>query len=179
MRKVLLCWLVALAVLVGRSSMVQAGLLNWLTLPTLSSDQQEWTIYHRAGVFTGNCPVKVISDGYKMIRAYRTEARKSKGTEIPSKDMVEWGWKMTIKNEFDDDLEVSVEYTLQDKDSFMVTSGSISSLFPSVIKAGEPATLQGTSNMEYGEVERVVGRTWTLSCARVGHARSELIELLK
>src|SRR3990172_4242843 len=89
------------------------------TQPKLTKEQTEWTLYHRnADTDEPNYPLEVTEDGYKMIRVFRQETKKDGTLGIPTKYIVEWGWKFTVKNKSHARLLVSVSYTLRDKDDF-------------------------------------------------------------
>lgn len=132
--------------------------------PKLTRAQKQWKIYHR-NVDTDNpeYPLEVIEDGFKMIRAYKQEGRKYKGSEIPAVNLVEWGWKFTVKNKSKKDLYVDVTYKLKDKDGFEVTSSFVGYATGTWVKAGDIEILKGTSTMNYNGAKRIVGSSWNIS----------------
>ena len=101
------------------------------------------------------------SDGYKLIRAYRTQPRKQKnGIERPAEDKIEWGWKVTLKNQSRNNFKVDVEYSLKDDDGFVIDK---SRNFPSVVlRAGEEVIIQETSTTDYAKAIRATQSSFDL-----------------
>jgi len=60
-----------------------------------------------------NFPLEVVSDGYKMVRVFQN---------LMDNYIVEWAWRVTLKNKTMNEINFSLEYKLQDKDSFFVVS---------------------------------------------------------
>ena len=90
----------------------------------------------------------VVSEGYKMIRAYR----------VKGEDRVEWGWRMEVRNKSSQEIFFSVHYQLVDGDGFTV-SGVLSD---EQVNAGKRKVLQGTGSMPYEQMERVRRSKWEL-----------------
>jgi len=131
--------------------------------PTLSDEQMEWQLYQRnINTADPNYVLEVHEDGYKMIRAYTQKATKRGNREIPEKNMVEWGWKMTIRNKSKSDWGIKIEYKLVDKDMFEITSCS-NNLSGDMIKAGQTITIRHSCKMEFENVDRVAGSSWTIT----------------
>jgi hypothetical protein len=141
---------------------VYGGIFDWFKKPELTEEQKEWKTFNRnVDTDDPNYPLEVLSDGYKMIRAYRTEAREVKGTKIPAEDRVEWGWKMTIKNKSIRKIKVYVEYILKDQDGFKVAYGN-TNIEETVVYAGDTITIQEKTTMPYENVNRVSTSGWTI-----------------
>ncbi|NLD36772.1 MAG: hypothetical protein GX654_07885 [Desulfatiglans sp.] len=96
-----------------------------------------------------------------MIRAYREEALKIKGTKIPAKDKVEWGWQITIKNKTSRNIKVYIEYFLTDQDGFQVGYGNIF-IDDARIPAGQTIILQEKATMPYENVKMVSKSFWKI-----------------
>src|SRR3990172_1427152 len=130
------------------------------TQPKLTNEQTEWTLNHRnVDTDEPNFPLEVTEDGYKMIRAFRQEAKKDSTLWIPTTYTVEWGWKFTFKNKSHNRLLLSVSYTLRDKDDFELDAdqGSEYAL------PGRTETIRSTSFMDYDTAKRVSNSIWTIS----------------
>jgi hypothetical protein len=128
--------------------------------PRLSNKYLEWKTFNRnVDSDDPNYPLEVLEDGYKMIRAYRVEARKIKNIDFPARNEVEWGWKYTVKNKSSKKLRVTVTYILKDKDLFEITSDSESEY----VDPNETITIRSTSNMNYDNINRISYSGWKIS----------------
>lgn len=111
-----------------------------------------------AEIFPEEPPVKVLEDGYKMIKAY-TRKRKLKNSEIIEKELVYWGWKYKVKNISKKPIYIEVEYRLKDKDEFIITSDIAKS---GKIDPGEEYTIRDTGIFDYSDLERVYTSSWSI-----------------
>jgi hypothetical protein len=90
-----------------------------------------------------NFPLEVISDGYKMIQVYQN---------LMDSYMVEWAWRVTLQNKTKKDITFSLEYRLQDEDSFLMASSKeqLKKIAP-----GEILSIEKTDSMPYEMAKRV------------------------
>lgn len=88
-------------------------------------------------------PLEVISDGYKMVQVYQ---------DLMDSYIVEWAWRATVKNSTKKDIMFSLEYKLQDEDSFLITSSK--EQFKK-IAPGEILSIEKTDSMPYERAKRV------------------------
>ncbi|MCX5845595.1 MAG: hypothetical protein NTW12_04445 [Deltaproteobacteria bacterium] len=93
-------------------------------------------------------PIEVISDGYKMVRVYQT---------LMDSYVVEWAWRVTLKNRTMNEVILSFDYKLLDKDSFLVVSSREQS---KKIAPGETLTLEKTDTLPYESAKRVTASTF-------------------
>jgi hypothetical protein len=93
-------------------------------------------------------PIEVISDGFKMIRVYQS------GPDIR---MVEWTWRVILKNKSSRPVEITFEYKLQDEDALLVVS---SKEYFRKIDPGETITIEKTEKHPYDTVKRVMNSNW-------------------
>lgn len=150
--------------------------------PPLTDEQMQWhtdEICQEIGV--GSTSFTVSLSGYKLIRAYETGARKTQtGTIIPAKYMVEWGWKIVIKNngcktaspadtpirgfrDCDKRCLMFVKYFLVDKDGFTVTE----SIEMKMIAPGQTITIQTKGiDFEYNDLKRIAKGIWEVSIGK-------------
>ena len=145
-------------------------IIIWCNIfPILSINQMEWKMYYRnVETEVPNYPLEVISDGYKMIRVYRVETGPRKVNEFPFENIVEWGWKMTIKNKSYEAVRVNIAYELLDKDSFVIASDKtpgygyiIEEHLPETyIGAGKTSTIQHMSSIPHKKAQNVYGSKW-------------------
>ena len=127
-----------------------------------TSEDTGWNIYTR-DVKKGDpkYPFEVIEDGYKVSELSRTEGLKSRGAQRVGANMVEWRWKLTVKNKSRKDVRANVTYVLKDEGSRTVASDH--SWGWQLVKPGETVTIQGTSTMDYDKAQTVVGSSWDIS----------------
>lgn len=155
---------------------VGADWKNWFSSePELSEEQMEWKIFSDGNTYVLNgIQFQVIEHGYKFIRIYKQEARKTSTREIPAKYILEWGWKLTVKNLSPEPCDFSFDYFLKDDDGFVVSkAGIFRGGETELIKSGDFFTLQKTSEFEYSEsqVKRIVQGTWEAHLGSVTSAR--------
>jgi len=93
-------------------------------------------------------PIEVINDGYKMVRVYQT---------LMDNYVVEWAWRVTLKNRTMNEVTFSFDYKLLDKDSFLVVSSREQS---KKIAPGETLTLEKTDSLPYESAKRVTASTF-------------------
>ncbi len=82
-------------------------------------------------------PLEVVRDGYKMIRVTQ---------DFPDSYVVEWTWRVFLQNNSPRDVEYVLEYTLRDKDDFLVAS-SRDTLRR--IAAGKSVIVEKTDHLPY------------------------------
>ena len=93
-------------------------------------------------------PLEVLNDGFKMICVYR---------DFPGSYMVEWSWRVLLKNKSSRALVINFEYKLQDRDAFLVaTSKELSKK----IAAGETVIIEKTDYLPYETAKRVMNSNW-------------------
>lgn len=93
-------------------------------------------------------PLEVLNDGFKMIRVYQN---------FPGDYLVEWSWRVLLKNKSARTVEITFEYKLQDQDAFLVASGKE---FYKKIAAGETVIIEKTDHLPYETVKRVMNSNW-------------------
>ncbi len=93
-------------------------------------------------------PIEVVSDGFKMIRVYQ---------DLRGDYLVEWSWRVLLKNKSSRALGITLEYKLQDEDDFLVAASKES--LPK-IEAGETVALEKTDYLLYDTAKRVVNSNW-------------------
>ncbi len=131
--------------------------LSYLLEPRLSDHQKQWKEF-RADDPKGY-PLEVVSHGYRMIRGYRSKPEKTQG--IQPANLVEWEWKVVIKNKSNRDANIRVNYFLLDKDQFRVDVDYMISSKPA--PAWETVTIQHKTEMVYEDLPRVVTGVWEIS----------------
>lgn len=97
----------------------------------------------RADITNPNFPLEVVNDGYKMNRVYE---------DLMEHELVEWAWLVTLRNRTAREITFSVEYKLQDDDSFLLASSMEQSR---KIAPGETLTLEKKDSMPYKNARRV------------------------
>lgn len=97
----------------------------------------------RADMKNPNFPLEVVNDGYKMIRVYE---------DLMEHELVEWAWLVTLRNRTASDISFSLEYKLQDADSFLLASSVEQS---KRIGPGETLTLEKKDSMPYKNAKRI------------------------
>lgn len=97
----------------------------------------------RANMNNPNFPLEVINDGYKMVRAYQ---------DLMDNELVEWAWLVTLRNRTAREITFSLEYKLQDDDSFLLASSREQW---KKIAPGETLTLEKRGSMPYKNAKRV------------------------
>jgi len=97
----------------------------------------------RADIKNPGFPLEVVNDGYKMIRIYE---------DLMEHELVEWAWLVTLRNRTPSEITFSLEYRLQDADSFLLASSVEQSR---KIGPGETLTLEKKDSMPYKSAKRV------------------------
>ncbi len=97
----------------------------------------------RADMKNPNFPLEVVNDGYKMLHVYQ---------DLMENELVEWAWLVTLRNRTARDVTFSLEYKLQDDDSFLLASSR--EQFKK-IAPGETLTLERKDSMPYASAKRV------------------------
>jgi hypothetical protein len=93
-------------------------------------------------------PLEVLNDGFKMIRVYQ---------DFPGIYLVEWTWRVLLKNKTSRTVEITFEYKLQDQDAFLVAS---SKEFFKKIAVGETVIVEKTDHLPYETAKRVMNSNW-------------------
>ncbi|MGZ3577923.1 MAG: hypothetical protein ACXU9G_01515 [Syntrophales bacterium] len=97
----------------------------------------------RADLKNSTFPLEVIKDGYKMVRVYQ---------DLMDHELVEWAWLVTLRNRTAREVTFSLEYKLQDDDSFLLASSLEQGR---KIAPGETVTLEKKDSMPYGSAKRI------------------------
>jgi hypothetical protein len=130
-----------------------------LLAPSLSKSQQEWR------EFTSDdpqgYPLEVVSHGFRMTRAYRREVPSSSASQPRSINVLEWEWKIAVKNKSWRDLEVYVQYALVDKERLMVDLDS--TILQKPAPSGETVEITHQTEMLYQDLPRVATGAWEIS----------------
>jgi hypothetical protein len=142
------------------SGLVLLGIfaLPALLEPGLSDGQKQWKEFSGDG--PPEHPLEVVSHGYRMIRAYRAEPKAAQGSQ-PRATLVEWEWKVVIKNKSGRDENVTVNYLLVDKENLPVDFDSL--ILPRSALAWETVTLQHKTEMIFEDLSRVATGVWEIS----------------
>ena len=90
-----------------------------------------------------NFPLEIVNDGYKMVRVYQ---------DLMENELVEWAWLVTLQNKTAREIGFSLEYKLQDDDSFLLASSREQS---KKIAPGETLILEKRDSMPYRSAKRV------------------------
>ena len=127
--------------------------------PRLSEQQEQWKEFQ--GDDPKGYPLEVVSHGYRMVLAYRSEPKKVPGKEGPAATLVEWEWKVVIKNKSNRNENVLVNYFLVDKDHLLVDVDYMVS--PKPAPAWETVTIQHKTQMVYQDLPRIDTGVWEIS----------------
>ena len=127
--------------------------------PSLSKSQQEWQEFTKDDPH--GYPLEVVSHGFRMTQAYRREAPSSSGGQSRSINVLEWEWKIVVKNKSWRDLEVYVQYALVDKERLMVDLDS--TLLQKPAPSGETVEITHRTEMFYEDLPRVATGVWEIS----------------
>ena len=102
---------------------------------------------HDADVKDPKFPVKVVSDGYRMFSVFEN---------LMDNYIVEWVWRVTLKNKTMKEIIFSIEYRLHDKDSFLLASSQeqLKKIAP-----GETLTIEKKDQLPYDKARQVEART--------------------
>ena len=151
-------WVVlALVVFAGLVLFLLYG-LPYLSAPRLSKSQEQWQEFSRDA--PPGHPLEVVSHGYRMIRAYRREAPSSARESSRSIPVVEWEWKIAVKNKTNRDREVFANYYLVDRDHLMVDMDS--AILQKPAPSGETVVITHQTEMVYEDLPRVVTGVWEI-----------------
>jgi hypothetical protein len=148
----------ALPVIAGLVFFLWVG-LPYLSAPRLSKSQQQWQEFSM-DVPPGH-PLDVVSHGYRMIRAYRREAPVSARGPSRNVQIVEWEWKMAVKNKTNRDMEVFANYYLADRDHLMVDVDS--AILQKPAPSGKTVAITHQTEMVYEDLLRVATGVWEIS----------------
>jgi len=133
--------------------------LPYLSEPRLSKSQQQWQ------EFTLDAPpghaLEVVSHGYRMIRAYRREAPVRAQGPSRSINIVEWEWKIAVKNKTNRDMEIFANYYLVDRDHLMVDVDS--AILQKPAPSGETVAITHQTEMVLEDLPRVATGVWEIS----------------
>ena len=88
-------------------------------------------------------PLEVVNDGYKMVRVYQ---------DLMENELVEWAWLVTLQNKTAREITFSLEYKLQDDESFLLASSREQGR---KIAPGETLTLEKKASRPYRSAKRV------------------------
>ena len=98
---------------------------------------------------TADFPLEATGDGFKMVRIFRDM----------DEDMVEWIWRVTLRNKTSQDVVVTLDYRLQDEDALPVTT---SQAVGWKIPPGQTVSLEKTDFLPYAKAIRVMGSSWDI-----------------
>ena len=92
-------------------------------------------------------PLQVVSDGYRMLNVFEN---------LMDNYIVEWVWRVTLRNKTMKEVIFSVEYRLHDKDSFLLASSQ--EQFKK-IAPGDTLTMEKKDQLPYDKARQVTVRT--------------------
>jgi hypothetical protein len=127
--------------------------------PSLSKSQQEWREFTKDDPQI--YPLEVVSHGFRMTRAYRKEAPSASPGQPRSINVLEWEWRIAVKNKSRRDLEVYANYALVDKERLMVDLDS--TILQRPVPAGETVEITHQTEMVYEDLPRVATGVWEIS----------------
>ena len=127
--------------------------------PGLSKSQQEWQEFTQDD--PQGYPLEVVSHGFRMTRAYRREAPPVSAGQSRSINVLEWEWKIAVKNKSGRDLEVYAHYALVDKERLMVDLDA--TILQKPAPSGETAEIIHQTEMFYEDLPRVATGVWEIS----------------
>ncbi len=130
-----------------------------LLAPSLSKSQQEWREFTKDDPQA--YPLEVVSHGFRMTRAYRREAPSSSAGQLRNINVLEWEWKIVVKNKSWRDLEVYAHYALVDKERLMVDLDS--TILQKPAPSGETVEISHQTEMFYEDLPRVATGVWEIS----------------
>jgi hypothetical protein len=93
-------------------------------------------------------PLEVLNDGFKMIRVYQ---------DFPGNYLVEWTWRVLLKNKSSRTVEITFEYKLHDQDALLVAA---SKEYFKKIAVSETVIIEKTDHLPYETAKRVVNGNW-------------------
>ena len=127
--------------------------------PSLSKSQQEWREFTKDD--PQGYPLEVVSHGFRMTRAYRREAPPASAGQSRSINVLEWEWKIAVKNKSGRDLEVYAHYALVDKERLMVDLDA--TILQKPAPSGETVEIIHQTEMFYEDLPRVATGVWEIS----------------
>jgi hypothetical protein len=127
--------------------------------PSLSKSQREWQEFTQDD--PQGYPLEVVSHGFRMTRAYRREAPSVSAGQSRSINVLEWEWKIAVKNKSWRDLEVYTHYALVDKERLMVDLDS--TILQKPAPSGETVEITHQTEMIYEDLPRVATGVWEIS----------------
>ena len=127
--------------------------------PSLSKSQQEWREFTKDD--PQGYPLEVVSHGFRMTRAYRREAPPASAGQSRSINVLEWEWKIVVKNKSWRDLEVYAHYALVDKERLMVDLDS--TILQKPAPSRETVEITHQTEMLYDDLPRVATGVWEIS----------------
>jgi hypothetical protein len=152
-------WLYLILIgLLGLVLFLVFGLPRWLG-PSLSKSQQEWQEFTKDD--PEGYPLEVVSHGFRMARAYRRETPSAFAGQSRSINVLEWEWRMAVKNKTYRNLEVFANYFLVDKDHLLVDVDS--TILQTPAPAGETVFITHRTEMVYEDLPRIATGVWEIS----------------
>lgn len=127
--------------------------------PSLSKSQQEWREFTKDD--PQGYPLEVVSHGFRMTRAYRRDAPPAAVGQSRSINILEWEWKIAVKNKSGRDLEVYTHYALVDKERLMVDLDA--TILQKPAPSGETVEIIHQTEMFYEDLPRVATGVWEIS----------------
>ena len=151
--RLLVCFLLAGCIIgVAPGRPLQAGLWDdakeWMLLHRLSGSGQYRAYERNVDTKDPLFPLIVLNDGYKMVRVYE---------DLPGVYMVEWAWRVTLKNRMPRVVKFSLEYKLQDADNFLVAASQAPA---GTIAPGQTLTIEQTAILPYEKARPVETSNW-------------------
>lgn len=137
--------------------------------PRSHSDQSQapWKTFRRDNNGGGDSrfPIKVMEDGYKMVRSYQIGGSKAKNkTVVASRSVLNWEWKMLVQNTSREDMNIEVEYELLDKNDSIIAK----SVSREWLRGGEAKTIRRTflTDIARGNPQDVETSSWNIKTLR-------------
>ncbi len=133
--------------------------LPYLATPRLAKSQQQWQEFSHDA--PPGHPLEVVSHGYRMVQAYRREIPATGRGPSRNIKIVEWEWKIAVKNKTGRDMEVFANYYLVDRDHLMVDADS--AILQRAAPSGETVMITHQTEMVYEDMPRVSTGIWEIS----------------
>ena len=149
--------ILALGMVAGVVLLFQYG-LPFFRAPRLSDSQKQWKEYSRDA--PPGHPLEVVAHGYRMIRAYRKEVAPGSGAPPRDLNLVEWEWKILVRNRTLQDREVFANYYLVDENRLMVDADAL--ILQKPVPSGETVTILHQTDMVYEDSFRVASGVWEI-----------------
>ncbi len=118
--------------------------------PRISDSQKQWNEFR--GDDPKNFPLEVVGHAYRMVRTYRTDS---------GKPILQWEWKVEIKNRSTRNEHVLVNYFLVDKDGLLVDVDYLISRRPA--PGWETVIIGHKTEMAYEDLRRIFTGAWQVS----------------